>query len=149
MSYLERTKEIIPKGIMAPDDGRLVVERGDDAIVVSSHGGCQIDCVASMLEVLPNVTEAVDGKIPVLLDGGIRRGSNVFKAIALGADLSLIGRLVIWGLGYKGQEGVETVVNILERELSRTMALAGVANIADIEKVALHVMRETFRFSKL
>jgi (S)-2-hydroxy-acid oxidase len=113
VSYLERTKEIIPKGIMAPDDGRLVVERGDDAIVVSNHGGCQIDCVASMLEVLPNVTEAVDGKIPVLLDGGIRRGSDVFKAIALGADLSLIGRLVIWRLGYKGQEGVETTVNIL------------------------------------
>lgn len=82
---------------MAPDDVRLVVERGDDAIIVSNHGGCQIDCVDSTLEVLPHVTEAVDGKIPVLFDGGVRRGSDVSKAITLGADLVSIGRLVIWG----------------------------------------------------
>jgi (S)-2-hydroxy-acid oxidase len=111
--------------------------------------GVSLTVVVSTLEILPHVTEAVDGKIPVLFDGGVRRGSDVFKAIALGADLVLIGRLAIWGLDYKGQEGVETVVNILERELSRTMALAGVANIADIKKAALHVTRETFRISKL
>ncbi|CZR55576.1 related to L-lactate dehydrogenase (cytochrome) [Phialocephala subalpina] len=151
LSHLRRSTsmKIILKGIMAPEDARLAVERGADAIVVSNHGGRQLDCVPSTLEVLPQVAKAVDGKIPVLFDGGVRRGSDVFKAIALGADLVLIGRPVIWGLGYKGQEGVETVVNILGRELSRTMALAGVSSIADIKKAAVHMTREPIGVSKL
>lgn len=151
LSYLRKSTsmKIILKGIMAPEDARLVVEHGADAIVVSNHGGRQLDCVPSTLEVLPHITKAVDGKIPVLFDGGVRRGSDIFKAIALGADLVLIGRPVIWGLGYKGQEGVETVVNILERELSRTMALAGVTNVADIRKATVNMTREPFGLSKL
>ena len=143
------TMKIIPKGIMAPEDARLAVEHGADAIVVSNHGGRQLDCVPSTLEDLPSIAAAVDGRIPVLFDGGIRRGSDVFKAMALGADLVLIGRPVIWGLGYKGQEGVETVVNILERELSRTMALAGVSRIADVKGVGLSIPRNTFGISRL
>ncbi len=112
--------KIILKGIMAPEDAHLAVQHGADAIIVSNHGGRQLDCVPSTIEVLPRIVAAVDGRIPVLFDGGVRRGSDVFKAIALGADLVLIGRPVVWGLGYKGQEGLEAVVNILERELSRT-----------------------------
>jgi (S)-2-hydroxy-acid oxidase len=104
--------KIILKGIMAPEDARLAVKYGADAIVVSNHGGRQLDCVPSTLEVLPHIVKAVDGRLPVLFDGGVRRGSDVFKAIALGADLVLIGRPVVWGLGYKGQEGLETIVNI-------------------------------------
>ncbi|KAB8237505.1 alpha-hydroxy acid oxidase [Aspergillus alliaceus] len=128
---------IIMKGIMAPTDARKAVEYGADAIVVSNHGGRQLDCVPSTIEVLPSISEAVQGKIPVIVDGGIRRGSDVFKAIALGADLVMIGRPILWGLSYKGQEGVETVVNILERELYRTMALAGVTNTRDIRNCTL------------
>jgi len=90
--------------------------------------------VPSTIGVLPGVAAAVKGRIPVLFDGGVRRGSDVFKAVALGADLVLIGRPVVWGLGYKGQEGVATVVNILERELSRTMALAGVESLEDVRR---------------
>jgi (S)-2-hydroxy-acid oxidase len=133
--------KIILKGIMAPEDARLAVEHGADAIVVSNHGGRQLDCVPSTLEVLPHIAAAVERRIPVLFDGGVRRGSDVFKAVALGADLVLIGRPVVWGLDYKGQEGLEIVVNILERELSRTMALAGVSRIADVKGAALGITR--------
>ncbi|CAG9981047.1 unnamed protein product [Clonostachys byssicola] len=129
--------KVILKGVMAPEDARLAVEKGADAIVVSNHGGRQLDDIPSTLEVLPAVAEAVAGRIPVIFDGGVRQGSHVFKAIALGADLVLVGRPVLWGLGYKGQEGVEAVVHILERELSRTMALAGVTTVADIANATL------------
>jgi (S)-2-hydroxy-acid oxidase len=138
--------KIILKGIMAPEDAHLAVQHGADAIIVSNHGGRQLDCVPSTIEVLPRIVAAVDGRIPVLFDGGVRRGSDVFKAIALGADLVLIGRPVVWGLGYKGQEGLEAVVNILERELSRTMALAGVEKVENIRSVGL---KSTFGLAKL
>ena len=143
------TMKIILKGIMTPDDARLAVQHGADAIVVSNHGGRQLDCVPSTLEALHDIAKAVERKIPLILDGGIRKGSDVFKAIALGADLVLIGRPVVWGLGYKGQEGLEIVVNILERELSRTMALAGVTRVADINHESLAIAKSTFGFSRL
>ena len=143
------TMKIILKGIMTPEDARLAVENGADAIVVSNHGGRQLDCAPSTLEALPDIAAAVGRRIPIVFDGGVRRGSDVFKAIALGADLVLIGRPVVWGLGYKGQEGLETVVNILERELSRTMALAGVTRIADIRAGSLGIARNSFGLSRL
>ncbi|KAJ5140280.1 hypothetical protein N7448_003688 [Penicillium atrosanguineum] len=134
MKFLRQTTnmKIILKGVMAPEDAQLAVECGADAIVVSNHGGRQLDCVPSTIQALPGVTEVVKGKIPIIFDGGIRRGSDVFKALALGADFVLVGRPALWGLAFNGQEGVETVMNILERELSRTMALAGVAQLRDI-----------------
>lgn len=125
--------KIILKGVMAPEDAKLAVKHGADAIVVSNHGGRQFDCAPSTLEMLPRIAEVVQHKIPVLFDGGVRTGADVFKALALGADLVLIGRPVVWGLGYEGQEGLETVLHILERELSRTMALAGVTNVKEIK----------------
>jgi (S)-2-hydroxy-acid oxidase len=141
--------KIILKGVMSPEDARLAVKHGADAIVISNHGGRQLDSVPSTLGVWPLIAAAVEQKIPVIFDGGVRRGSDFFKAIALGADLVLTGRPVVWGLGYKGQEGLETVVNILERELSRTMALAGVSRIADIRSTALSRARSTFGFARM
>lgn len=134
--------KVILKGIMSPDDALLAVQHGADAIVVSNHGGRQLDSVPSTIEVLPEIVKVVAGRIPVILDGGITRGSDVFKALALGADLVLIGRPVLWGLALDGQRGVENVSNILERELSRTMALSGVTSIKEIDKSLLGVARE-------
>jgi (S)-2-hydroxy-acid oxidase len=135
--------KIILKGIMTPDDAVLAVRYGADAIVVSNHGGRQLDETSSTIEALTAIHAALatgssdsrkKNKIPVLFDGGVRHGADIFKALALGADFVLIGRPVLWGLGYKGQEGVETVIDILERELSRTMALAGVTSVEGISR---------------
>ncbi|GLI74268.1 hypothetical protein PoHVEF18_002505 [Penicillium ochrochloron] len=135
IKFLRRTTKmkIILKGILAPEDAQLAVEYGVDAIIVSNHGGRQLDCVPSTIQALPGVVEAVGRRVPVILDGGIRRGSDVFKALALGADFVLVGRPALWGLAFNGQKGVETVMNILERELSRTMALAGTSNLQEIK----------------
>ncbi|KAG9644271.1 S-2-hydroxy-acid oxidase, partial [Aureobasidium melanogenum] len=142
--------KIILKGIMTAEDAKLAVEHGADAIVVSNHGGRQLDLVPATIEVLPAIADAVAGRIPVIFDGGIRRGSDVFKAVALGADLVLIGRPVLWGLSYDGKKGVEAVTNILERELSRTMTLAGVRTIKEITRDSLGIAkRDGFGISKL
>ncbi|KAH8647785.1 FMN-dependent dehydrogenase [Xylariales sp. PMI_506] len=129
--------KIILKGVMTSEDALRAVEAGVDGIVVSNHGGRQLDGAPATIEALPEVAEAVAGRIPVIFDGGITRGSDVFKAIALGADLCLIGRTALWGLAYDGQNGVETVLNILERELHRTMTLSGAASIRDISRSML------------
>ncbi|KAJ5370668.1 S-2-hydroxy-acid oxidase [Penicillium cataractarum] len=145
----ETTKmKIILKGILAPEDAQLAVEYGVDAIIVSNHGGRQLDSVPSTIQALPGVVEAVGGRIPVILDGGIRRGSDLFKALALGADFVLVGRPALWGLAFDGQKGVETVMNILERELTRTMALAGTSNLQEINSSLLRLSVDG-RLSKL
>lgn len=131
--------KIILKGIMTGEDAALAVEHGVDAIIVSNHGGRQLNETSSTIEALPEVAEAVCGAIPVIVDGGVRTGADVFKALALGADFVLIGRPALWGLAYDGRAGVETVLNILERELSRTMALAGVTTLGDISRDSLGV----------
>ncbi|KAJ9618467.1 hypothetical protein H2203_009064 [Taxawa tesnikishii (nom. ined.)] len=142
--------KVILKGIMTPEDALLAVEHGADAIIVSNHGGRQLDDSPATIEVLQGIAEAVAGRIPVIFDGGVRRGSDVFKALALGANFVLIGRPVLWGLAYKGREGVEAVANILERELNRTMALAGVTKVKDIKKSSLAVARtDTFGLARL
>lgn len=151
LEFLKKTTclKIILKGIMTPDDALLAVEHSVDAIVVSNRGGRQLDGIPSTLEALPNIAAVVRGRIPVVLDGGIRQGSDVFKAIGLGADFVLIGRPVLWGLSWNGQRGVETVINILERELSRTMALAGASNVQEICSDLLGVASQTFGVCKL
>lgn len=140
---------IILKGIMTPEDAVLAVEYGADAIVVSNHGGRQLDSVPSTIEALPRIVEAVGRRIPVIFDGGVRRGSDVFKALAVGADFVLVGRPVLWGLAFRGQQGVETVFNIFERELSRTMALAGVNSVADIDRSLIGVSSPMFGVARL
>jgi (S)-2-hydroxy-acid oxidase len=141
---------IILKGIMTAEDAALAVEHGADAIIVSNHGGRQLSNTCATIQALPEVVAAVKGRIPVILDGGVRTGGDVFKALALGADLVSIGRPALWGLAHGGQEGVEAVLHILERELSRTMALAGVARVADISRDRLGVeVRDSFGIAKL
>ncbi|KPI36747.1 Hydroxyacid oxidase 1 [Cyphellophora attinorum] len=134
--------KILLKGIMTAEDALLAVEAGVDGIVVSNHGARQLDGMPSTLEALSEVAAAVAGRIPVVFDGGIKRGADVFKALALGADLCLIGRSALWGLAHDGQRGVEDVLHILERELFRTMALAGAASIKDIKREMLGVERQ-------
>jgi (S)-2-hydroxy-acid oxidase len=142
--------KIILKGIMTPEDAALAVEHGVDGIIVSNHGGRQLDAAASTIEALLGLVAVVNKRIPIILDGGIRTGTDVFKALALGADFVMIGRPVLWGLAYGGVEGVQEVVNILERELSRTMALAGIGDLKELSKDALGVItKDSFGIAKL
>ncbi|HLB27115.1 MAG TPA: alpha-hydroxy acid oxidase, partial [Dehalococcoidia bacterium] len=123
---------LVLKGILTGEDAALAVEHGAEAVVVSNHGGRQLDGVAASIEALPEVVEAVGGRAEVLLDGGIRRGTDVLKALALGAGAVLIGRPYIWGLALEGEEGVGRVLAILRFELELAMALAGCPALADI-----------------
>jgi isopentenyl diphosphate isomerase/L-lactate dehydrogenase-like FMN-dependent dehydrogenase len=123
---------VVIKGIVTREDAALCVEHGADALVVSNHGGRQEESGRGTIECLPEVVEAVAGRLPVLIDGGVRRGTDVFKALALGADAICIGRPYIWGLSAAGRAGVEQVIDLLRTELVRTMQLAGTARLADI-----------------
>jgi len=124
---------VLVKGIMTAEDARLAVEHGADGVVVSNHGARQLDAVAATITVLPEVVEAVDGRIPVIVDGGFRRGTDVFKALALGADAVMVARPIAWGLAVAGEQGVYDVLSILRDELDNAMALAGVERLADID----------------
>lgn len=125
---------VIIKGVLHPEDAELAVKRGAHGIVVSNHGGRQQDGVIATIDALPDVVQAVGGKIPVLMDGGIRRGSDIVKALALGAKAVLVGRAPLWGLGAFGQAGVERVLWMLGAELKLDMALCGKANLASLDK---------------
>ena len=116
---------IVLKGVLHPEDARLAVAHGMDGIIVSNHGGRQVDGAIAALQALPDVVEAVGGQTAILFDSGIRRGADVFKAIALGADAVLLGRPYMWGLALEGQTGVEEVIRRLLAELDLTLALAG------------------------
>jgi len=131
---------IVLKGILHPDDAREARERGVDGIVVSNHGGRQIDGAIASLDALPPIVDAVGGEMSVLLDSGIRSGADVFKALALGADAVLIGRPYLWGLALDGQNGVETVLRSLLAELDLTMALSGFTRTAEIETGVLRLV---------
>ena len=128
---------LVLKGIVTAEDTRLAVDAGVDAIVVSNHGGRQLDGAPATLDVLPEVVEAAEGRIEVLLDGGIRRGSDVFKALALGAKAILVGRPYLWGLAVNGADGVRQVLEIVRDDLMLTMALAGRPRIVDIDRSAV------------
>jgi isopentenyl diphosphate isomerase/L-lactate dehydrogenase-like FMN-dependent dehydrogenase len=128
------TLPVILKGILNPEDARTAVERGASAVVVSNHGGRQLDGVIATLDALPDVVDAVGGKVPVLMDGGIRRGSDILKALALGAKAIQVGRAPLWGLGAFGQPGAERVLWMLTAELKLDMALAGAPNLAAINR---------------
>ncbi|TDZ26818.1 Oxidase FUB9 [Colletotrichum orbiculare MAFF 240422] len=113
------------KGVYTPDDVTLAIRHGLDGVVISNHGGRQLDGVPATLDVLRICAPVAAGKIPIAVDGGIRRGTDIFKALALGASHCFVGRIPIWGLAYNGQEGVELALKILMYELKVTMALAG------------------------
>jgi isopentenyl diphosphate isomerase/L-lactate dehydrogenase-like FMN-dependent dehydrogenase len=123
---------LLLKGILTAEDAALAVEAGVDGIVVSNHGGRQLDGVAAAIMALPEVVEAVAGRIPVLMDGGVRRGTDIVKALALGAAAVLVGRPTAWGLAVNGEQGVVDVLEILRVELINTMLLCGCQRIADI-----------------
>lgn len=117
--------KLIVKGIMDARDARLAVEHGVDAIVVSNHGGRQLDGAPATIDVLPSIVDAVEGRLDVLFDSGITSGQDLFKALALGARAGLIGKAFLYGLGAMGEAGVDKAIHIIRRELSVTMALTG------------------------
>jgi 4-hydroxymandelate oxidase len=123
------------KGIMTAEDAKLALDQGVDGIVVSNHGGRQLDGVAAPISVVPEIVAAVEGRIPVLIDGGVRRGIDVFKALALGASAVLVGRPAVWGLTVAGEQGVVDVLAILRAEFENAMALAGVRSVGEITPV--------------
>jgi 4-hydroxymandelate oxidase len=125
---------VLVKGVMRADDARRAVEHGVSGIIVSNHGGRQLDTVPATISVLPAIVEAVDGAVDVLLDGGVRRGTDILKAVALGAKAVCVGRPVLWGLAVGGQAGVERALTLLLDELVLAMKLAGCARIADITR---------------
>ncbi len=128
---------LVLKGILRPDDARRAIDHGADAIVVSNHGGRQVDGAIAALDALPDTVEAVGGVVPVLFDSGIRTGADAFKAIALGARAVLLGRPYAWGLAVGGQRGVEHVLRSFLAELDLTLALSGYASVADVDRDAL------------
>ncbi len=134
------TLPIVLKGILHPDDAREARERGVDGIVVSNHGGRQIDGAIASLDALPAVVDAVGEGMAILLDSGIRSGADIFKALALGADAVLVGRPYLWGLALDGRNGVETVLRCLLAELDLTMALSGCTRPAEIDSGVLRLV---------
>ena len=125
---------LVVKGVLAPEDAALAVEHGARAIVVSNHGGRQLDDSIASLDALPAIVETVAGRAEVILDGGVRRGIDVLKALALGARAVLIGRAAAWGLAGGGQRGVERVIELLRIELSVAMAIAGVTSVEKVDR---------------
>ena len=128
---------IILKGILHPDDARLAIEAGVDGIVVSNHGGRQVDGAIAALDALPPIARVVNGRVPLLFDSGIRRGADIVKALALGATAVLIGRPFIWGLAVDGEKGVRTVLQRLLAEFDLTMALSGYTHQNQLSPSAL------------
>jgi len=124
---------ILLKGILHPDDARLALEHGADAIIVSNHGGRQVDGAIAALDALPAVVAAIDNKIPVLFDSGIRYGSDAIKALALGARAVLLGRLYVWGLAIAGEQGVRDVVQNFLADFDLTMGLSGLRSLKELD----------------
>jgi isopentenyl diphosphate isomerase/L-lactate dehydrogenase-like FMN-dependent dehydrogenase len=125
------------KGVVTPADARLALEHGIEGIIVSNHGGRALDYGPSTLEALPGIVDAVGGRVPVLIDSGFRRGSDVFKALALGAKGVMLGRATRWGLGAFGPAGVQRLLEIVQTELAETMKRAGRPTLASIDRTAV------------
>ncbi|XP_007086884.1 2-Hydroxyacid oxidase 1 [Panthera pardus] len=125
---------IVAKGILRGDDAREAVKHGLDGILVSNHGARQLDGVPATIDALPEIVEAVEGKVEVFLDGGVRKGTDVLKALALGAKAVFVGRPIIWGLASQGEKGVQDILEILKEEFRLAMALSGCQNVKVIDK---------------
>ena len=127
-------RKLLVKGIVTREDAELAVRHGVDGLIVSNHGGRGEDSGRSTIESLPEVVEGAQGKMPVLVDGGFRRGTDIFKALALGATAVCIGRPYVWGLAAFGQAGVEAVLDILRKELLLVMRQAGTLRLGEIDR---------------
>jgi len=125
------------KGILTAEDAKICVEHGVDGIVVSNHGGRSLDYGPATLEVLPEIVDAVGGKIPVLVDSGFRRGSDIVKAIALGANAVCLGRASRWALGAFGPAGIQRLLEIMKAEFRQAMASTGRSSIAALDRTAV------------
>jgi isopentenyl diphosphate isomerase/L-lactate dehydrogenase-like FMN-dependent dehydrogenase len=132
---------LLIKGILTPEDALLAAEHGADGVVVSNHGGRYLDGDPATIEVLPEIVDAVGAKIPVLVDSGFRRGTDILKALAIGAKAVLVGRAPLWGLGAFGEPGAKRVLEILRKELAWAMALAGRPNIGSIDQSLIRIER--------
>jgi 4-hydroxymandelate oxidase len=122
------------KGILHPDDARIALDHGADAIMLSNHGGRQLDGVPATIDLLPAMASVVNGQVPLLFDGGIRRGTDVVKALALGARAVLIGRPALWGLAVNGAAGVQHLLELLLAELQNALTLVGAPRAAALDR---------------
>lgn len=143
-TYVSKVKDwakvpVLVKGILTAEDAALAVKHGADGIVVSNHGGRYLEYAPATIEVLPEIVKAVNGKFPILIDSGFRRGTDILKALAIGASAVLIGRPVLWGLGAYGQSGAERVLQLLETELALAMGLCGKPNLKSIDSSLLKI----------
>ena len=138
------TVPVLAKGVMCPIEAQKLRELGFDGVIVSNHGGRSLDGAPASLSVLPQIRSALGEKFPVLLDSGIRSGADIFKAIALGADAVLIGRLQVYALSVAGALGVAHLIKLLKEELEYTMAMAGCANVDDIRSAHIQPFAESF-----
>ncbi|MEE6474406.1 hypothetical protein FKM82_010367 [Ascaphus truei] len=132
---------IVAKGILRADDAKEAIKRGVSGILVSNHGARQLDGVPATIDVLQEIVEAVEGKVEVYLDGGVRKGTDVLKALALGAKAVFIGRPVLWGLASQGEEGVKDILHILMEEFRLAMSLTGCCTVNSIEKTLVREHR--------
>jgi isopentenyl diphosphate isomerase/L-lactate dehydrogenase-like FMN-dependent dehydrogenase len=130
---------VVIKGVLSPEVAATAVEHGAAAIQVSNHGGRQLDGVLATISVLPKIADAVGGRIPIILDSGVRRGQDVFRAIALGASAVALGRPVLYGLALGGWMGVRDVLEHLKGEIKMAMQLAGTASVKEITKQSLYL----------
>ncbi|MGE0802849.1 MAG: alpha-hydroxy acid oxidase, partial [Lautropia sp.] len=140
---------LIAKGILRPDDADRAVECGADAILVSNHGGRNLDSTMAPIDALPEIVAAIRGRVPVLVDSGFRRGSDVVKALALGASAVALGRGTLYGTAAAGQPGAERALAIFKEEISRVMAFVGSPRIADLNRDLLRVKRDSFMADSL
>lgn len=144
--YVSRLRDLVKtrllvKGVMTPEDAELAIARGVDGIIVSNHGGRAEDSLVGTLDALPEIAAVVNRRAPILIDGGVRRGSDAFKALALGASMVCVGRPYVWGLGAFGENGVGVALRLLDEELLATMRQCGVTSIAGITKDRLADLR--------
>ena len=141
---IEWLRSILPiplllKGVLRAEDAQTAIAAGCDGVIVSNHGGRALDGVPATMERLPGIAESVRGQGKILLDGGIRRGADVLKALALGADAVMIGRPYLYGLAVRGAQGVKEVVDILQLELKMAMGLAGCASLGEIDRSLVRI----------
>ncbi|KAK0172704.1 hypothetical protein PV328_005989 [Microctonus aethiopoides] len=138
---------IIVKGILTAEDALLAADKGVKAIIVSNHGARQIDGTPATIDVLPEIVKVVGGRVEIYLDGGIRQGTDVFKALALGAKMVFIGRPMIWGLAQGGEKGAKAVLELMKKDIDQTFALTGCRSVADVTRNM--VVHESYYYSHL